>query len=88
MREGGLQPLTILFCKPLLTEHGDYSCNLTIDGLSNQSSETVIGADGIQALSLAINLAKSIVENSEEYRSGKLVHDDGEGIGPLPKVSF
>ena len=87
-RDETTRPLAISFSKPTLTEHGDFQCKLVIDGLSKHHEETLVGADGVQALCLALNLAKSLVEDSDEFRESLIVYEDQTPIDPMVRVSF
>lgn len=86
-RGDGLQQISISFSKPRRTSSGDFACKLVVDGLHKAIEESVVGLDGVQALCLALNVAKSIVESTDEFRNGLIVYEDGTPFDGLVSAS-
>ncbi|MFT4715853.1 MAG: hypothetical protein ACI861_000443 [Paracoccaceae bacterium] len=69
--------VSIRIYRPIKTEYSDYSCKYVISGLTKSFEKSAVGIDEIQALGLALNLVKSCVINSVEYKAGKLIDCEG-----------
>jgi hypothetical protein len=50
----------------------DFGCRLRIKGESFNVDRIIYGVDSLQAITLAIKLARSIITDSEAYKEGRL----------------
>ena len=50
----------------------DFGCRLRIKGHSFNVDRVIYGVDSLQAMILAIKLARSIIAESEAYKEGRL----------------
>lgn len=64
--------LVVRFHAPEKTPTGEFGCRLTMGWPDREVHRTVHGEDGVQALLLAMQLARSELRESEAYRSGTL----------------
>lgn len=65
----GDRPVIVAFGKPELSEQGDYSCVVRIEGMNPEPLATsIFGIDGVQALIEAMKFAGRLLDASEgEY---------------------
>ena len=61
---------------PAMTAHGDWSCLATGDPLIHFPPGGIVGGDSLQALTLAIALIKSELQDFID-RGGRLLSNDG-----------
>jgi hypothetical protein len=51
---------------------GDYGCRVRIKGHNFNIDRVIYGVDSLQAMTLAIKLARSIITDSNAYKEGRL----------------
>jgi hypothetical protein len=66
---------------------GDWSCGFDIVGLGEERRFTVVGSDSLQALYLAMILARRVLETSNAGIEGRLSWHDVPGFG-LPEFTI
>lgn len=72
-------PINAKVFLPQDTTDGDWLCVIEIQGLEKSGRFRAFGADGLQAMRLGISTLVTLIEASEEWKSGEiyLQSDDG-----------
>jgi hypothetical protein len=62
----------------------EFGCRVTITGHTFNLDSTILGIDELQAITLAIQFARSVIMDSDSLKGGNLYWlEPGEGFDPL-----